>query len=283
MDADHPSAATTQTRLSGEPVTAPIAVTATATATSALLEASGVSVRFGGLHALDDVDLAVPAGEITGLIGPNGAGKTTMFNVLTGLITPSSGRVGLDGDDITRWPPHRRGRAGIARTFQRLELFVRMSVEDNLVAAWEACHPGAVLGRGRAERRRKVSQVMEMLDLWRIAGLQAGVLPTGQGRMVELGRALCTDPRVLLLDEPSSGLDAAETARFCEVLRTVAGAHGSGEPAVLLVEHDMSLVMEVCDHITVLDFGRRIACGTPAEIRADPSVRAAYLGETDVA
>lgn len=250
---------------------------------SALLDATGVSVRFGGLQALDNVDLAVASGQITGLIGPNGAGKTTLFNVLTGLITPREGTVSFAGHDITKWPPHRRGRAGMARTFQRLELFVRMSAEDNLVAAWEACHPGAVFGRGRSERRRRVTEVMDLLDLWGIAAVPAGALPTGQGRMVELGRALCTDPRVLLLDEPSSGLDASETARFCEVLRAVVGCNGSGEPAVLLVEHDMALVMDVCERITVLDFGKRIACGTPAEIRSDSAVRSAYLGETEVA
>ncbi len=249
----------------------------------ALLEASGISVRFGGLHALEDVDLAVPAGQITGLIGPNGAGKTTLFNVLTGLIGPSEGNVHLGGQDITRWPPHRRGRAGIARTFQKLELFVRMSVEDNLVAAWEASHPGGVFGRGRDQRRERVAEVMELLDLGRIRRRMAGELPTGQGRVVEMGRALCTEPRVLLLDEPSSGLDASETARFADVLCQLVGRSGEGEPAVLLVEHDMALVMEVCDGITVLDFGRRIACGTPDEIRSDPAVRSAYLGEADVA
>jgi len=250
---------------------------------TSLLRAERVTVRFGGLHALDQVDLSVQSGEITGLIGPNGAGKTTLFNVLTGLLSPTNGSVHLAEEEITRWPAHRRGRAGLARTFQRLELFSRMSVEDNLVAAWEACHRGAVLGRGRRERRRRVEEVMDLLDLWHLASVPAGVLPTGQGRMVELGRALCTDPRVLLLDEPSSGLDAGETARFAEVLRMVSGCNGLGEPAVLLVEHDMALVMEVCDCITVLDFGKRIACGRPAAIRADPAVRSAYLGETDVA
>ena len=250
---------------------------------AALLCATGISVRFGGLHALDDVHLDVPAGQITGLIGPNGAGKTTLFNVLCGLIEPTAGRVSLGGEDITRWPTHRRGRAGLARTFQRLELFARMSVEDNLVAAWEASHPGAIFGRGRVERRRRVAEVMEVLALRPLARRIAGELPTGLGRMVELGRALCTDPRVLLLDEPSSGLDLAETNRFSEVIRHAVGARGDGEPAVLLVEHDMALVMEVCQQITVLDFGRRIAFGTPAEIRGDPAVRAAYLGESDVA
>jgi branched-chain amino acid transport system ATP-binding protein len=244
-----------------------------------LLEARGVTVRFGGLHALEDVGLTVRRSQITGLIGPNGAGKTTLFNVLTGLISPTAGRVCLDEHDITRWSPHRRGRAGIARTFQRLELFVRMTVEDNLVAAWEASHPGGVLGRGRTERKRRVAEVMDLLDLWPIARRMAGQLPTGQGRMVEMGRALCTDPRVLLLDEPSSGLDAGETTHFASVLRSILGGRGEGEPAVLLVEHDMGLVMEVCNSITVLDFGRRIACGNPDEIKSDPAVRSAYLGE----
>ena len=248
-----------------------------------LLEASGISVRFGGLQALDGVDLTVPAGQVTGLIGPNGAGKTTLFNVVTGLIAPVEGAVRLAGTDVTGWPPHRRGRAGMARTFQRLELFTRMTVEDNLTAAWEAAHPGAVFGRGGAARRRRVGEVVALLGLEPLAPRLAGQLSTGQGRMVELGRALCADPRVLLLDEPSSGLDVHETRRFSDVLRQVVGAAGGGEPAVLLVEHDMALVMEVCDDITVLDFGRRIAAGPAPEIRRDPAVRAAYLGETDVA
>ena len=248
-----------------------------------LLRASGISVRFGGVQALTAVDLDVAPGRVTGLIGPNGAGKTTMFNVLTGLVTPTAGTVHLGDTDITRWPPHRRGRSGIARTFQRLELFTRMSVADNLVASWEASHAGAVFGRGRAERRRRVDEVVDLLDLGPIAGRLAGELPTGMGRLVELGRALCTDPRLLLLDEPSSGLDVGETARFRDVLTGVVGRRGNGEPAVLLVEHDMALVMQVCHTITVLDFGKRIASGTPAEIRADQAVRAAYLGEADVA
>ncbi|HUY64278.1 MAG TPA: ABC transporter ATP-binding protein [Acidimicrobiales bacterium] len=247
-----------------------------------LLVASAISVRFGGLHALDSVDLAVPAGEITGLIGPNGAGKTTMFNVLSGLIQPVNGRVHMDGHDITSWPTHRRGRAGMARTFQRLELFARMSVEDNLIAAWESSHPGAILGRGRSERRRRVAEVMELVGLRAIGRRVAGELPTGLGRMVELGRALCTDPKILLLDEPSSGLDLTETNRFSAVIRSLVRDH-HGPLGILLVEHDMALVMEVCDSITVLDFGRRIAQGTPSEIRGDAAVRAAYLGDSDVA
>ncbi len=245
-----------------------------------VLAAEGISVRFGGLSALDGVSLAVPRGRIVGLIGPNGAGKTTMFNVLTGLQEATTGRVLFEGADVSRWPTHRRGRAGMARTFQRLALFTRMTVHDNLVASWESSHRGGVLGRGRRERQRRVADVMDLLDLWALADRMAGELSTGQGRMVELGRALCTDPRLLLLDEPGSGLDALETATFSAILRTVTS--GIDPPAVLLVEHDMALVMDVCAELTVLDFGKVIARGGPDEIRANETVRAAYLGDASV-
>ena len=247
---------------------------------SAVLSAEEISVQFGGLRALDKVSLEVPPGRIVGLIGPNGAGKTTMFNVLTGLQDASTGRVLFGGTDVSRWPAHRRGRAGMARTFQRLALFTRMTVHDNLVASWESSHSGGVLGRGRQRCRRTVHDVMDLLDLWPLADRLAGELSTGQGRMVELGRALCTDPRLLLLDEPGSGLDAQETATFSAILRTVTS--GDGAPAVLLVEHDMALVMDVCADLTVLDFGRVIARGNPDEIRANELVRAAYLGDASV-
>ncbi|MDA8186470.1 MAG: ABC transporter ATP-binding protein [Actinomycetota bacterium] len=242
-----------------------------------LLQAEDVTVRFGGVVALDSVDLEVPSGQIVGLIGPNGAGKTTLFNVLSGVIEPNGGRVLLGGTDVTRWPTHRRGRAGIARTFQRLELFDRLTVYDNLLAAWEGVTPGAVLGRHKSEGRARVAEVIESLDLGALATRLAGTLPTGQARLVELARAIVTAPRVLLLDEPSSGLDDVETSWFAQVLGQVAGAR-DGEPAVLLVEHDMSLVMEVCAEITVLDFGQRIAHGPPEQIRNDPRVIEAYLG-----
>jgi branched-chain amino acid transport system ATP-binding protein len=169
----------------------------------------------------------------------------------------------------------------MARTFQRLALFTRLSVEDNLVASWESSHRGGVLGRGRAQRRQRVREVTELLDLGPMQHQLAGELSTGQGRMVELGRALCTDPGVLLLDEPGSGLDASETAAFSRVLRTV--VEGPGCPGVLLVEHDMALVMDVCASLTVLDFGQVIAHGTPGEIRNNATVRAAYLGDASVA
>jgi branched-chain amino acid transport system ATP-binding protein len=246
-----------------------------------VLSALGISVHFGGLSALSNVSLHVPAGQIEGLIGPNGAGKTTMFNVLTGLQECETGGVTYQGVDISRWPAHRRGRAGIARTFQRLALFTRLTVHDNLVASWESSHRGGVIGRGRAQRQGRVRDVMDLLNLWPLADRLAGELSTGQGRMVELGRALCTDPRLLLLDEPGSGLDAAETAAFSTVLRTVVA--GPLQPGVLLVEHDMALVMDVCSSLTVLDFGKVIAHGTPDEIRRNDLVRAAYLGDASVA
>jgi branched-chain amino acid transport system ATP-binding protein len=248
-----------------------------------VLTAQDVSVQFGGLSALSAVSLSVPPAQIVGLIGPNGAGKTTMFNVLTGLQSAQSGQVIYQDDDITKWAPHRRGRAGIARTFQRLALFTRMTVHDNLVASWESAHRGGVLGRGRAQRRQKVQDVMDLLDLWPIADRLAGELSTGQGRMVELGRALCTDAHLLLLDEPGSGLDATETAAFSKVLRQLVAGDGVGHaPAILLVEHDMALVMDVCTSLTVLDFGKVIAVGTPAEIRNNEMVKAAYLGDASV-
>ena len=242
-----------------------------------LLRVSDVTVRFGGLTALDRVDLEVMPGGITGLIGPNGAGKTTLFNVITGLQAPTSGQVSLSGAVIDRWPPQKRARAGMARTFQRLELFIGLSVRDNLISAWESSVRGGVFGRRSREGRELVEDVLSRLNLRHLADRPAGQLPTGLGRMVELGRALCAEPRLLLLDEPSSGLDHTETEAFREVLLDVVG--GDDSPAVLLVEHDMRLVMEVCDAITVLEFGKRIACGTPDEIRRDPKVVAAYLGE----
>lgn len=242
----------------------------------ALLSAERITVRFGGLVALDGVDLEVTEGRITGLIGPNGAGKTTLFDVITGLRRPSSGQVRLAGQPIDGWPPQRRARAGMARTFQRLELFGGLSVRHNLLSAWEASVTGGVFGRRAAEGRDLVDRVLHRLDLAGVADRRAGDLPTGLGRMVELGRALCTRPRLLLLDEPSSGLDATETAALREVLEEVAG--GQDAPAILLVEHDMRLVMEVCHRITVLEFGKRIACGPPDQVRSDPRVVAAYLG-----
>jgi branched-chain amino acid transport system ATP-binding protein len=244
-----------------------------------LLAANGITVQFGGLVALSEVDLEVSAAGITGLIGPNGAGKTTMFNVITGLQRPTAGQLHFNGHDIARWTPQRRARAGMSRTFQRLEMFVGMSVRDNLRAAWEASIPGGVLGRRSAEGRQLVDEVLTRLNLQAMANRKTGELPTGLGRMVELGRAMCTRPRLLLLDEPSSGLDHGETQRFRDLLLEITSSDGLG-CAVLLVEHDVRLVMEVCQEITVLDFGRLICRGEPAVVRQDPAVIAAYLGES---
>jgi branched-chain amino acid transport system ATP-binding protein len=247
-----------------------------------LLAAQGLTIRFGGLVALDKVDLEVAPSGITGLIGPNGAGKTTLFNVITGLLQPTAGTVRYDGHDIVRWSPQRRGRAGMARTFQRLDLFVGMSVRDNLRASWEASVPGGVFGRHAREGAAVVDAVIARLGLGEVADRRAGTLPTGIGRMVELGRALCTRPRLLLLDEPSSGLDGSETVRFRDLLLEITQTeqHDRPAPAVLLVEHDVRLVMEVCQQITVLDFGQQIASGTPQQVRHDPAVISAYLGES---
>lgn len=233
-----------------------------------MLLVEDVSVHFGGLRALDGVDLAAGPGQVTGLIGPNGAGKTTLFNVVTGLQKPERGRISLDGRDVTAAGPKERARLGLGRTFQRLEVFGSLTVTDNVLVALEN---RGVRGRpGRAE----AATLLDRVGLARVASAQADVLPTGLARLLELARALACRPRLLLLDEPSSGLDPAESASLAELISDLA-AEGL---AVLLVEHDMELVMKLCSRIHVLDFGRVIACGTPAEVQTDPSVQAAYLG-----
>ena len=233
---------------------------------SAMLEITGVSVRFGGVTAVDHAHLEAEAGRITGLIGPNGAGKTTLFNVITGVQPASSGTVVLDGRDITNLPTWRRARMGLARTFQRLELFWTLPVIENVLVAAEQA--------GEADPLATATAMLERVGIAHLAGEPAGQLPTGSARLVEVARALACSPRVLLLDEPASGLDERETEELGSLLRGLA----DDGLAVLLVEHDMSLVMGVCDHVSVLDLGRVIASGSPAEVRAHPLVIEAYLG-----
>ncbi len=234
----------------------------------ASLQVSGVSVAFGGHRVLSGVDVTAAPGRVTGLIGPNGAGKSTLFDVICGLRTPSAGRVVLGGRDVTRQGPTRRARHGLARTFQRLELFGRLTVRDNLLVAAE-------LGPQRRRAGSAVAEILTRLDLAGVADAPVDTLPTGLGRLVEVGRALAVAPVFLLLDEPAAGQDGAETARFAALLRSLA-AEGT---AVLLVEHDMGLVMDVCDEVYVLDLGKIIAAGPPAVIRDDAAVQAAYLGD----
>lgn len=235
-----------------------------------MLRVDEVSVNFGGVRALDAVSLDAAAGAVTGLIGPNGAGKTTLFNVITGLQKPSRGRVIMDGRDVTADRPRRRARAGLGRTFQRLETFGSLTARDNVLVAVE--NQGL---RGRRARAR-ADELLGLVGLDAVAGSQADVLPTGTARLVELARALACSPKVLLLDEPSSGLNHDETGRLGDLLGSLAG-QGT---AVLLVEHDMDLVMTVCALIHVLDFGRMIASGNPTDVQADRAVQAAYLGAT---
>jgi branched-chain amino acid transport system ATP-binding protein len=241
----------------------------------ALLEVEHVVVQFGGVRALDDVDLDVDEGAITGLIGPNGAGKTTLFNVVCGLQPTDAGRVRLGGEVLDGRSPHRRARLGIARTFQRLEVFGSMTVRDNLRVAAEVRRSWSRADRRTTPPPLEVAEVLlERVGLTAVADARVEALPTGLARLVEVGRALAAQPRVLLLDEPSSGLSESETDAFAELLEGLA-AEGLG---ILLVEHDVELVMRVCTRLHVLDFGRIIAVGTPKEVQRDPLVQAAYLG-----
>jgi branched-chain amino acid transport system ATP-binding protein len=238
-----------------------------------LLDIDTISVSFGGLLALDRASVEVEAGQVTGLIGPNGAGKTTLFNVITGLQQPTSGRIRLDGADVTTAKRHIRARMGIARTFQRLEPFGSLTARENVLVALE------MRRRWATERYDCVAvadELLERVGISAVADRKVDSLPTGTARLVELARALGTAPRVLLLDEPSSGLDGDETEALGRLLLELAGT-GLG---ILLVEHDMSFVMGTCAYINVLDFGRIIAQGHPNEIQVDPEVQRAYLGTT---
>ncbi|MFN8053078.1 MAG: ABC transporter ATP-binding protein [Acidimicrobiales bacterium] len=250
----------------------------------ALLETRGLTVRFGGNLAVSEVDLSVEAATVTGLIGPNGAGKTTTFNMICGVLPPTSGSVLLDGADVSKLGTHKRARRGIGRTFQRLEVFSSMSVRENILVGceirqgWSRSTPAGrqLLAPEGADLAAtdEVDLLMDRLGLTDVADVRVGQLSTGRARLVELGRALAIRPRVLLLDEPASGLDDSETTEFGLLLRQLAAAGLS----ILMVEHDVPLVMDVCSQIYVLDFGRIIAQGPPQEIQQNESVLNAYLG-----
>jgi branched-chain amino acid transport system ATP-binding protein len=237
----------------------------------ASLEVRDVTVRFGGNIALDSVSLETEPGCVTGLIGPNGAGKTTLFNVITGLLPPSSGRVVLNGRDITTLSPTKRARLGLGRTFQRLELFSLLSVRENIRVAADIRHG---YSKDKDNPAKVVEAIIDRVGLGAIAEERVDALPTGQCRLVELGRSLATKPEVLLLDEPASGQDETETVQFAALLRDLA----QEGMVVVLVEHDVHLVMNVCQTVHVLDFGQIIAVGSPTDIQQNEAVLAAYLG-----
>jgi len=250
-----------------------------------LLRTAGLAKHFGGVHALSGVSFTLRQGEILGLIGPNGAGKTTLFNCITGVVPDYRGDIRYDGRDLRYLKPHQRARLRIGRTFQNLELFDELSALDNLVLPLDAFSKRGVIGdllRLPAtvydERRaqEKARAILHFLDLDTCADTPAGDLPVGLQRRLEIGRALCLEPRLLLLDEPGAGLDARETA---DLARLLASVRARFEVTMLVVDHDMALIMRVCNRIYVLDHGQIIAEGTPEQIRESPNVVQAYLGQ----
>ncbi|HET7654309.1 MAG TPA: ABC transporter ATP-binding protein [Acidimicrobiales bacterium] len=254
---------------------------------TAVLKAEGITKRFAGIVALHDVSIEIGEGERVGLIGPNGAGKTTFFNCILGVLRADGGRVELSGRDISDLPVHRRARLGIGRTFQRIELFADSTVRDHLLIA-ERTRRGdgrlwkdlLGLGRPSAEEVARADEMLELLGLVELADEPIERLSLGQCRLVEVGRALMTDPKLLLLDEPSSGLDRAETATLAQTLREVQADKGF---AILLVEHDVELVASFTSRAYVLDFGRLLIDGPTGEVLGSREVRAAYLGDLDEA
>ena len=236
------------------------------------LEVTDVTVNFGGTRALDEVSVTVEPGQVTGLIGPNGAGKTTLFNVVTGLLNQSRGRVVLHDQDVTDLAPSRRARLGLARTFQRLELFTSLTVRDNIKVAGDIRNSWS--RRNRIDVSKETDRIIDLTGLSDISDRDVADIPTGRARVVEVARALMTQPSVLLLDEPAAGQTERETEEFGQLL----GQLTADGLAICLVEHDMALVMRVSSDIHVLDYGKVLAVGNQEEVQNDPAVIAAYLG-----
>lgn len=258
---------------------------------SAALVANEITVRFGGLTALAQVTLEVERGSIVGLVGPNGAGKSTLLAVLSGLLRPNSGTVWLLGEDVTTASVRRRAARGLARTFQQPELFMGLTVREHVVLAHRArvaphrlwrdmLDPRSLLPASR-EENETVDGLLELLRLTRVAKAPVAALPLGVARLVEVGRALASEPRVLLLDEPLSGLDMSASENLLSVFRRIV-TQSDNQLSVVIVEHDVAAVLALSNSVVVLDFGERIAVGSPEAIRDDPHVRAAYLGDSQI-